>query len=111
SFGVQAKVADDIRMHLSGAGDFKPFSLVGAAGEHHVDFSRRFGKWEKGWSEPNGQIIRFKECPEEMRVYPLEIGKGNVVGDPQALDMVKNERKHDIAVYAVREDSRNDIDG
>src|SRR5699024_2395436 len=86
SFGLQSYVADYTRMYWSGAGDFKPFSLMWAAGEHHVDFRRRFGKWEKGWSEPYGQIRRFEECREKMGLYPLERGKGNVVGDPQALD-------------------------
>src|SRR5690606_17492687 len=111
ALGVEPEIAHDLRMHLAGAGDLEPAAAIGAGGEHHVDLGRRLGEREERRAEPHDQVVAFEEAAQEVGVDPFEIGKGDVLGDPEPFDLVEHGRMGGVAVDAIGAARRDDLDG
>ena len=108
--GIQAVIAHHIGMHFTGARNLEPLALSRSAGEHHVDFDRRFSEREVGRTEADYEIIRLKEAAQEVAVHALQIGKTDIGIEPQAFDLMEHGRMRRVAVNAIGTARTNDLD-
>ncbi len=98
-------------MHLAGTGDLQPAAAVGTRGEHHVDLGGRFREREERRAESHDQIVAFKEATQEIGVHALQVGKRDVLGDPEPFHLVEHGRVRGVAVDAIGAPGRDDLDG
>src|SRR5690606_7074659 len=89
ALGIEAEVAHHLRMHLARAGYLQPAPAVGAGREHHVDLGRRLGKRKERRAKAHDQVVAFKKAAQEIGVDALQVGKGNVFGDPEPFYLVE----------------------
>mmetsp|Transcript_37514 Transcript_37514/g.87439 ORF Transcript_37514/g.87439 Transcript_37514/m.87439 type:complete len:561 (+) Transcript_37514:3391-5073(+) len=110
TLGVQAHVADDLRVHLTRAGDFQPAALQRAALEHDVDLGAGFGEREVAGAEAQLQLVGLEKGGDEVQVDRLQVLERDVLADPQAFDLVEHRRVGRVAVHAVGAARRNHAD-
>eukprot|EP01022_Parablepharisma_sp_SALTPOND_P031134 TRINITY_DN785_c0_g5_i1.p2 TRINITY_DN785_c0_g5~~TRINITY_DN785_c0_g5_i1.p2 ORF type:complete len:1059 (-),score=367.39 TRINITY_DN785_c0_g5_i1:4151-7327(-) len=108
--GIQTHVAHHARMHLAGTGDFQPAPLERTAAEGDVDLGRGLGEGEIGGTEAHLQVVSLEEGLDEVEVDALEVSEADVLGDPQAFDLVEHRRVGGIAVDAIGAARCNHLD-
>src|ERR1700674_3115104 len=83
--GIDANRAQHIGMNLSRAGDLKP-----AFTEGDIDFRRRLREGKERRPEANFEIVALEESSKKLGKHAFEIGEGDVLVDPESLDLMKH---------------------
>jgi hypothetical protein len=84
---VLLRIQAEIAHHVGApgrAGHFQPAAFQRTAAERDVDLGRRFGEREVRRTEAHLQVVGLEEGLDEVQVHALQVGKADVLGDPQA---------------------------
>src|ERR1700687_4395127 len=83
--GIDSNRAQHIGMNLSRAGDLKP-----AFTEGDIDFRRPAREGKERRPEANFEIVTLEESSKKLGKHAFEIGEGDVLVDPESLDLMKH---------------------
>ena len=110
ALGIEAEVANHLRMHLPRARDLEPAALEWPARERYVDLCGWLGERKERWAETQREIVGLEEGAEEVGEDHLQVLEAHVLANPQPFALVKHRRMRGIAVDAVGSARRDHTD-